>query len=157
MCNFIKRNPTLSIRSVRAIESRRIQAVTRRKVGEHIARMQAAMDRFNVHDARRIFNIEESGVSFRTLARKILRKGITTRDKQYAFSSLVSTKGNLDRVTVLCVVNAAGESFKPAVVFPGKQPHYRRVDEVVETIHSYLPTCYFYQRDSAGVDSSVFL
>ena len=156
MCNLIERNLTLSIRLVRAIESRLIQAVTRRNVGEHIARMQAAMDRYNVHDARRIFNIDESGVSFRTMAGKRLRKGITTRDKQYAFSSLVRTKGSLDRVTVLCVVNAAGERFKPAIVFPGKQPHYRRVDGVVETIHSYIPTCYFYQCDSAGVDSSVF-
>ena len=74
MYNFIKRIPTLSIRSVRAIQSQRIQAVTRRNVVEYIAKMQAAMDRFNMHDTRRIFNTDESGVSFRTMAGKSLIK-----------------------------------------------------------------------------------
>ena len=118
--------------------------------------MQEAMERFNVHDARRIFNIDESGVSVRNMARKSMRKGITIKGKDYAVSSLVRTRGSLDRVTVMCVVNAARESFKPVIVFPGKKPHYRRVNGVVETIHSYLTACYFYQRYSAGVDTSVF-
>ena len=46
MHNFITYNPKHSIQSVRAIERRRIQAVTRRNVGELIAMIQVAMDKF---------------------------------------------------------------------------------------------------------------
>ena len=68
----------------------------------------------------------------------------------------VKTKGNLERLTVIAVVKAAGCSFKPIIVYPGKQPHYRRVNGKVETLHNYLPDCYFYQGESPGVESKIF-
>ena len=67
------------------------------------------------------------------------------------------TKGNLNHVTLMAVVGADGRAYKPALVFPGRQPHYRRLSSgVLQTVRDFLPDCYLYQRDPAGVDSSIF-
>lgn len=55
------------------------------------------------------------------------------------------------------VINAAGEAFKPVVVYPGKQAHFRRVAGIVQTLHQFLPRCSFYQREMPGVDSAICL
>jgi len=47
---FLDRHDALKLRRVRGIEDRRVQAVTRENVCAHIARLEAAIDRFNVHD-----------------------------------------------------------------------------------------------------------
>lgn len=55
------------------------------------------------------------------------------------------------------LINAAGDVMKPVVVYPGKQAHFRRVSGTVQTLHQFLPQCYFYQRETPGVDSAIFL
>ena len=89
------------------------------------------------------------------MAGRSLRKGIGVTN-QSLVSAAVKTKGKLDRVTVMCVINAAGQEFKPVVVYPGKQPHYRRLGSSIQTVHQFLPPCYFYRRDPAGADSNSF-
>lgn len=65
--------------------------------------------------------------------------------------------GDLELLTVMEVVNAAGKSFNPIVDYPGEQPPFHRVDRKIETIHDYLPDRYFYKRGPPGVDSVIFL
>ena len=108
------------------MESDRLERVTSANVAEHIARVPEAMRRFRIYDLRFIFNLDESGVSFKNMAGRSLRKGVGPSGARLQ-SKAVITKGKLERVTVMCVVNAAGESFKPVIVYPGKQPHFRRV------------------------------
>lgn len=79
------------------------------------------------------------GVRYKTLMNKIAR-----------------THGNLDRCTVMAVVNSHGRAFKPCVILPEKQPLYRKVGDVVQTVQDFLPDCYLHYRDPAGVDSQVF-
>ena len=85
------------------------------------------------------------------------RRGLGNDHEKALVSTMVGTRGGMERATVMCAVNAAGLSFKPVVVFPWKQLHYRMVGSTVETVHSYLPSCYVYERENAGVDTTIFL
>ena len=55
------------------------------------------------------------------------------------------------------IVSASGHAYKPLFVFPGKQAHYRRLNGTTQTLHSFLPPSYIYQRDIPGVNSAIFL
>lgn len=66
-------------------------------------------------------------------------------------SRIVHTKRKLDRVTIICFVNTAGEHFMPVVLYQGKQLHFRSVDGGYETVLEDLATCYVFQRDPLGV------
>lgn len=63
---------------------------------------------------------------------------------------------SIERVTVLSVVSADGKNYKPAIVFPGKEMHYRRAKNDKQTILDWLPSCYIYQNDPAGVNTPIF-
>ena len=137
------------------MESDRLERVTRANIAEHIARVQEAMRRFHIYDPRFIFNLEESGVSFKNIPWRSLQKGIGPSEARLQ-SKAVIKKGKLVRVTVMCVVNAAGESFKPVIVYPGKQPHFRRVHGRYESVVNALLPCHFLQRDPPGVNTQIF-
>lgn len=113
------------------------------------------MERFNVRDPRRIFSLDESEVSFKNMAGWSLRKCIGRIDNNLQ-CRVVQTQGKLEQVTIMCVLNAAGESFKPVVVFPGKQPLFRRVCARYGNVLEYLPPCYVFQTDPPGVNSAIF-
>ena len=87
---------------------------------------------------------------------KSLRNRIGYAQRSNIISKLVRTRGNLERVTVMCVENAAGEKFKHDRVFPSKQTHYQKFKGTIEIVQSYLPAYYFSQRTSGVVDSSIF-
>lgn len=110
---------------------------------------------FRIHDLRFIFNLDGSSISFKTIAGRILRKGFGPSGARLQ-GKAVTTKGKLERVMVMCVVNAAGESFKPVIVYPGKQPHLRRVHGRYKSAANALPPCYFFQRDLPGANTQIF-
>ena len=62
--NFIERNG-VKYMTVQAVEDKRLAAITPTIVSEHIARIQAAIDRYNIRDSKFIFNIDQSGSSFK--------------------------------------------------------------------------------------------
>ena len=62
----------------------------------------------------------------------------------------------MNRATVMPVASVAGFFFKPVVVLPGRQEHYRRVNGVAQSLHDVLPPCYLYQRDIPGVELNIF-
>ena len=74
------------------------------------------MDRFQIHDPNRLFNVDESGISFRKMGGRSLRRGIGNACEKTLLSTMVRTRGSIERATVMCV-NAGGHSFKPVVVF----------------------------------------
>ena len=55
------------------------------------------------------------------------------------------------------VISAAGFAYKPIIVYSRKRAHYRIVSGVVQTVQSFFPPCYFYQRPLPGVDSQIIL
>lgn len=69
-------------------------------------------------------------MSFCKMVGRALRKGLcSSKEKKdiLGFQKTLTTKGNLDRVTLMPVVDAAGFAYKPGIVFPGKKQHFRRV------------------------------
>ena len=70
--SFVKRHQ-LEYKAVRSIEDKRIEAVTMRVVAEHIARVEAAIKRYNITDPRYVFNLDESGASFSKMTGRSLR------------------------------------------------------------------------------------
>lgn len=56
----------------------------------------------------------------------------------------------------MSVVRAAGHVFKQVVVYPGVHAHFLKVRGSTETMRHHLMPRYVYQRDPAGVDSSIF-
>lgn len=85
-----------------------------------------------------MFNLDESLISFRNVELKNLRKSVGLRTKPL-LNSVASTKRNLDRVTAMPIFNTAGDSYTPIIVYPGKQPHFRRLNGIVQTLHIFLP------------------
>ena len=151
--NFLARH-ILESRSVRQVEDSRVDAITMEKVTEHIARVQAAMDRYHINDPRFIFNMDQTGSSFEKIIGRSLRKGVG-RKGQHLIQKTIRTKGDLVRVTVMPVVSAAGKAYTPCVIFPGKTPHYRIVKGQGQTLHNVWMDCLLYHRDPPGADSEI--
>ena len=116
----------LQYQSEQIVEDQRITAINPSTVSEHIARIQAAFDRYGIRDPRFIFNTDQSGSSFKRMCGRSLRKGYGRKDKKLQ-QACIRTRGQLDRVTVIPCISASGKAYKPVIVFPGIQPHYRKV------------------------------
>lgn len=69
----------------------------------------------------------------------------------------VSTKANLEPVTVMDVRDAAGIAFMPAIVWEIKPAHYRYMNKQNRTTHTFLPDCHTYQGEILGVDTKICL
>lgn len=143
----------LERKSVKVIEDKRVQALTKEHLAEHIGRMKATMLRYNIKNAKYIFNLDQSGCSFQRMTGRSLRKGLGPQNVTLINSSV--PKGNLELVTIMPVVFANGFEYKPVVVYPGVQRHYRTVKDERQTLHDYLPNCYLYQREMPGVNTDI--
>ena len=153
---FLIRHPDLAPKSMKCVESKHVTAITKHNIGTHIARINAVVNRYNIRDSNRIFNLDDCGISFSKMARRSLRKGIGYKAKNLV-TTAVDSKGNLDHVTVMAVVIASGKAYKPVIAFPGKQAHYRNIEGTTQTLQDVLPDCYLFQRPIAGVDSQIYL
>ena len=105
--------------SVQFVEDKRLLAITPSTVTEQI--VQAELGRYNIRDARCILNVDQSGSSFARIVGRSPRRGME-KPGQRLQQSNVRTKGQLDRVKIMPVVSAAGSTFKPVIVYPGKNP-----------------------------------
>ena len=150
---FMRRN-FLETKSVKVVEDKRVQALTRDHVAEHIGRVKAIIARYNIKNAKYIFNLDQSGCSSQRMTGRSLREGVGPRHVALINSS-VRTKVNLERVTIMPVVSANGFAYKPVVIYPGVQRHYRTVKGERQTSHGYLPNCYLYQREMPGVNMDI--
>lgn len=86
-----------------------MQALTMGNACEHIARVQEAKKRYHIHDSRRIFNVDETGISFNSICSCSLQKCIG-RATNTLYHVEVSIKRNLERVALMGVLNAASVS-----------------------------------------------
>lgn len=57
-----------------------------------------------------------------------LKKGVIHTGAKEETKNTVRNKGDLDLVTIIQVVSASGQVLTPAIFFPGKSPHLRRVN-----------------------------
>ena len=156
---FVNRRPDLKKVAMRVIDDKRMLAISKARVAEHISRVQAICARYRIDEPSRVFNLDESGASFDKMTGRSLRRGVgPSSDKSKSITRAgLQTKGRLNHVTVMGVVSADGRAYKPAVVFPGNQHHYRVLASGKrQTVHDFLPPCYLFHRDPAGVDAAIF-
>ena len=121
---FIKRREDLSKVPIRTIEDKRAEAVNPSTVGEHHGRIQAIYNRYRIRHPSQVVNLDQSGSSFDRIHGRSLRRGIASSQRSTALTlASMRTKGILNHVTLMAVVGADGRANKPALVFPGRQPH----------------------------------
>lgn len=102
--------------------------------------MDAPIERYNIQDPARIFNVDESEIGFESLCRRSLKKEFG-RSSKHLYHLETTSKRNLDRVTIMGVAIAAVKAYSLAVVFPGEQARYQYVNGNVQAFHTYLPAC----------------
>ena len=156
---FVIRRPDLRKMFMRFVEDRRLSAISHSSVAEHTALVTAILQRYRITDPSRVVNLDEIGFSFDRMTQRSLRRGVTHATHTTAVAiPAIRTSGNLNHVTMMVVVSSNGKAFKPLLVLPGKQPNFRRLSSGrTQTVHDFLPPCYVFQRNPAGVDSSIFL
>ena len=79
--NLLKRQDLCSS-SVRMVEDKRVEAMTMATVAEHIARVQSAMNRYNIHDPERMFNMDQTGCELWKILGRSLRKGVGEKGRR---------------------------------------------------------------------------
>ena len=151
--NMIQRFGLL-YQSVQIVEDHRLLAINPATVSEHIPRIQVALSRYGIRDPCLIVNTDQSGSSFKRMCGRSLRKGYGKKNKKLQ-QACIRTKGQLDRVTVMPCISASGKAYKPVIVFPGVQPHYRKVRGQYQDMSSVLPQCYRHYRETPGADLSL--
>lgn len=91
-------------------------------------------------DKRYIFNMDETGMGFKTSALVSRRKAIGSNQGKLLTTKLRTC--HIDHVTLMCVMTASGNSFNSVVVFTGKKEHVKTVNGTHESYLQHLPPCY---------------
>lgn len=117
----------LAYHAVRKLEDKGGEAMAPDIVQEHMARVQAAIDSYNIRDPKFVFNMNQSGASFNKMVSRALRKGVTSKGAPDVQKN-IRTKGDLNRVTIMPVVSTSGTAYKLVFVFLGKLAHYRKAN-----------------------------
>lgn len=89
--------------------------MTNEPIAEHRSRMNASQERYSIKHPRFIFNLDETGISYKQIAGRILRKAVGPTSHKLV-TKLVKTMGNLKQIPVMSVVIAAGMELKPVIV-----------------------------------------
>lgn len=158
---FIKRHSnTLCFSKPLRQEPERFRAVNAEVLVEHFAQLEKLIKTYNIDDTR-IWNLDECGgtpgrdVIGNTHASRITRKH---GGRDYKLPAFVRT----NRVTLMPVVSASGDTGPPLFVFKGKLLLYRTVlqngQKIVQTYHSVLPRCAVVamREEHGGVDGNNF-
>ena len=116
MDGFRKRNPQISLRSPEATSLGRATGFNKTTVEEFFKNLRSIYDTNNLTPDR-IYNLDETGISTVQKPKKVLAEKGTKQLGQIVSAE----RGSL--VTIVCCINAAGQSLPPAYVFP--RVHYK--------------------------------
>lgn len=86
----------------------------------------------NISEASRVFNLDETEVSFRELLSNCNQKGISA-SHTVATAALSDTRGSLDHLTLMPIVSADGKANSSVIILPYLQAPYRAVNGIHET------------------------
>lgn len=120
--SFINRHKDIDLQSPSPVEDRRTKAVNPENFAKHIVRFETVAEKNGINDPRFMFNLDESGISFRNSGGKAHRKGVG-KVCQNLIVKYLTVKVSIDHVTVMPVVSASGSVVNPIVVYPEKTRH----------------------------------
>lgn len=100
------------------IDDKRVSALTTTDIGKHFALVKTSMTRFKITEGSTVFSMNYSGISFKNTLNRSFCNGVARVGKEL-FPSGITTRGNLDRKTIMRVVNAVKKQFRPDDVFLG--------------------------------------
>lgn len=153
---FLKRHKHLKVQAMQSIDTCRTDELWAEQIREDISKLRSVMKRYNIKYRHYVISIDESRVSFKAMiGRK--RKFAVGPGNEKITHSVVRKVGKLEHWTLMSVASGIGRTYKPVFVFPGKELHYRKVGSDKQNPLNWLPHCYFYQHEIAGVDSTIFL
>lgn len=114
------------------------------------------MDKHNVHDASRVFNVDDTGIYFKELLVHFNERGLV-RSASNTTSILSNTRGLLDHVTMMPAISADGRCHTSVFIFPYTQEPYMVLNDSYKTVHAYLPShSFLFFRKPAGMDRFIF-
>lgn len=142
---FMKRHPQLSLRQPRATSMSRATGFNRTAVKDFYDKLQAITNKYDINDAHRIYNMDETGLS--TVQRKP-RKILALKGKRQVGAITSGERGTT--TTAVCCANAAGNFVPPLIIFKRK----RAKDELRDgappgTIFAFNP-------DSGYINKEIF-
>lgn len=113
--SFLKRNPTLTLRSGDATANVRMDAVNEQTMTAYFDLLKDVFDQLNLKDHPEcIYNMDETGIPLEPCPPKIItRKGV----KKVRYR----TSGQKTQITVIGCGNATGQSIPPFIIFSAKQ------------------------------------
>lgn len=112
---FLKRNPNISIRQPEGCSLSRATAFNPHHVSTFFSNFEKALQRSEKFaDGSRIYNLDETGVTTVHQPKKV----IAEKGCKQVGQVISAERGTL--VTVCCIINAAGNTIPPAMVFPRK-------------------------------------
>ena len=139
--NGLLQRHRLEYNSVTQVEGVRVDAINKHTVTEHIARVQSVMVRYQNHNPKYLFNMDQSDSSFTKTVGRSLRKDVAHKTSRSLVQRGIRVKSDLDRATLMPVVFADGRAYKPCIIFRGKLPHSRHVRGHQQTLHDVLMEC----------------
>lgn len=140
---------------MKGVENEHVEATVLARIKKHLSDWHGLWIGIVSSLEIKIFNLDECGIYFRNEAGRWKRKGVGLKNENF-ITTIVQTKGNLNRVFIMGVVNAAGVLFKRFVVFSRRQTHFRKNPGAIQTVHTFLPECYIHYREKAGVDTFIY-
>ena len=82
-CDNLFQRHKLEYRAVLQVEDSRVDATVPAMVMEILAKVQAAIDRYHIHDSRYILNMDQSGSSFEKIIGRSLRKSVGVKGENF--------------------------------------------------------------------------
>ncbi|CAI6372200.1 unnamed protein product [Macrosiphum euphorbiae] len=113
MKDFIRRNPTISLRKPEACSLSRATSFNRHNVSLFFDKLENVLKRHDCFgDGSRIYNLDETGVTTVQTPKKVIAQKGVKRLNQITSAE----RGVL--VTVCCIINAYGHALPPVILFP---------------------------------------
>ncbi|XP_072380494.1 uncharacterized protein [Diabrotica undecimpunctata] len=111
---FLKRHPTLSMRTPQGMSCARVNSFTPENVSKFFDLYEPEYLKLTI-PAKRIFNVDETGL---TIVQHKHSKVISMREKKQVLSLTSAERGKL--ITAITCMNAAGVFVPPLLIFPRK-------------------------------------
>lgn len=137
---FFSRNAEVCTRSVVGLEGDRVRTTTSDFIREHLGCVKTVITRYIITDPRRFLNVDETGCSFNSMTTKSLRKTTGMKRKDKLMTEVAPARGSMHFMTIVTVLSAHGESFKPIIVLPGNKLHNSNtMMGTYKNLQDYLP------------------